>query len=345
MIENLSISALLVVFILSSAVIWFVGVKITHLVDFVTQYFNLGEAFGGMILLTIITNLPEVAITLVASYKHNYDVAISNIIGGIAIQTVVLVFIDIIGVGRTAPLTWKGHSRVLILEGISLIFILALIIIGKQFQGHFKGFSAGPIEYLILIIWLVSVYVLSKLGRMDANKDKELKEIHHSKSPYRHFKGKPSQAIFLLMLGALAILVSGMTLEMSGVKLSEHYGMSGVVFGGTILALCTALPEISTGIASAKIRDYNMAVSDIFGGNAFLPVLFLFASLLNGSSVLSYLNPSDIYLACIGIILTGIYLVGMVLPTSKQIWQMGKDSFLVLIVYLIAIYGLLVITN
>lgn len=343
--ESLSIPSLFLLFLLSSAVIWFVGVKITHLVDFITLHFNLGEAFGGMILLTIITNLPEVAITLVASFKKNYEVAISNIIGGIAIQTVVLVLIDIIGVGRKAPLTWKGHSRVLILEGISLIFILTLLIIGKQFEGHFTQMSIGPIEYLITFIWVVSVYLLSKLGRDDAKKNMEIKAIHHAKNPKRNFKGTPTQALVWLFLGAVAILISGMTLEMSGVKLSEHYGVSGVIFGGTILALCTALPEISTGIASAKIRDYNMAVSDIFGGNAFLPVLFLFASLLNGGSVLTYLSPSDIYLACVGILLTGIYLVGMVLPTSKQIWQMGKDSFLVLIVYILAIWGLFIISG
>ncbi len=345
MFDQLSVPVLFAVFVFSSAVIWFVGVKITHLVDFITVHFNLGEAFGGMILLTIITNLPEVAITLVASIKHNYDVAISNIIGGIAIQTVVLVIIDIIGVGRSAPLTWKGHSRVLILEGISLIFILTLIIIGKQFEGHFDGSFAGPIEYLIAGVWLLSVYLLAKLGLNDANHDQALQAIHHAKNPRRQFKGTPIQAIIWTILGSLAILGAGMTLEMSGVKLSEHYGMSGVIFGGTILALCTALPEISTGIASAKIRDYNMAVSDIFGGNAFLPVLFLMSSWLNGSSVLSHLTTSDIYLACVGIILTGIYLVGMVLPTSKQIWQMGKDSFLVLIVYILAIYGLFIIAS
>ena len=344
MIEQLPIPSLFLIFLLSSAVIWVVGVKITHLIDFITVQFNLGEAFGGMILLTIITNLPEVAITFVASLKHNYDVAISNIIGGIAIQTVVLVAIGIFGVGRSAPLTWKGHSRVLILEGIALIFILTLIIMGKQLEGHLNHQFAGPIEYLIVFIWLFSVYQLSKIGREDESKNTEIKVVHHAKNPTRKFKGSPSKAILWVALGSIAILISGTTLEMSGVALSNHYGINGVLFGGTILALCTALPEISTGIASAKIRDYNMAVSDIFGGNAFLPVLFFFASFLNGSSILSHLTSSDIYLACVGIILTGIYLVGMVLPNSKQIWQMGKDSFLVLLIYLISLWGLVVLS-
>jgi cation:H+ antiporter len=119
--------------------------------------------------------------------------------------------------------------------------------------------------------------------------------------------------------------------------------MSGILFGGTILALCTALPEISTGIASAKIRDYNMAVSDIFGGNAFLPVLFLMASIIGGDAILPSLKPSDIYLTVLGMILTGIYMVGMVLHSKKQIFRMGLDSLIVLIVYLIGLWGLILI--
>jgi cation:H+ antiporter len=104
--------------------------------------------------------------------------------------------------------------------------------------------------------------------------------------------------------------------------------------------LCTALPEISTGIASAKLRNYNMAVSDIFGGNAFLPVLFLFASLIGGDAIIPNLSPSDSYLTSLGIFLTGIYIIGMVLHSKKQILRMGIDSFIVLIVYLLGLLGL-----
>jgi cation:H+ antiporter len=95
--SSFSSTLLLTIFLLSTIAIWISGVRLTKAIDAITSHFNLGEAFGGMVFLAIVTNLPEIAITCVAAYYRDYDIAISNILGGIAIQTVVLVLIDIFG--------------------------------------------------------------------------------------------------------------------------------------------------------------------------------------------------------------------------------------------------------
>ena len=41
-------------------------------------------------------------------------------------------------------------------------------------------------------------------------------------------------------------------------------------------------------------------MGDIFGGNAFLPVLFLVVTLISGKAVLPQANASDIYLTALG---------------------------------------------
>jgi len=337
--SNWSSSYLVILFLASTIAIWVSGIKLTKAVDAITTHFGLGEAFGGMVFLAIITNLPEIAITTVAAYHRDYDIAISNILGGIAIQTVVLVLIDIFGVGRSAPLTQKGHSKVLILEGVALIFILSVVIIGAQFPSSLIFFRTTPFEWIIVFIWVGTIFLISKM--MDKKqKVKPEHMIHHMRMPHSTFKGSLSSAYWVLTIGAIITLFAGWALEITGETLANRWGISGVIFGGTILALCTALPEISTGIASAKIRDYNMAVSDIFGGNAFLPVLFIMASIIGGDAILPNLKPSDIYLTTLGIILTGIYMAGMVIHSKKQIYRMGIDSFIVLIVYLLGIWGL-----
>lgn len=99
-------------------------------------------------------------------------------------------------------------------------------------------------------------------------------------------------------------LVAGVVLERSGEQIAGQVGLSGVLFGATVLAAATPLPELSTGLTSVRLGDYQLATSDIFGGSAFLPVLFLVASLLSGTAELPQAKDTDVYLTALGILLT-----------------------------------------
>jgi cation:H+ antiporter len=102
---SLSSPVLLGLFLASAGVIWFAGVKLSDNTDVLAERLHLGSALGGLILLAIATNLPEIAITGSAALAGQLDVAVGNILGGIAIQTVVLVALDAAGVRPRAPLT------------------------------------------------------------------------------------------------------------------------------------------------------------------------------------------------------------------------------------------------
>src|SRR5204863_4594289 len=149
----------------------------------------------------------------------------------------------------------------------------------------------------------------------------------------------------VLAAGAAVTLVAAVVLERSGEVLAGRVGVSGVVFGATFLAAATALPEISTGLSSIRLGDYQLAVSDIFGGNAFLPVLFLPAGLISGHAVLPQAQSTDIYLTGLGALLTAVYVVGLIFRPRRQLWVMGADSWAVVLLSALGIVGLIAITR
>src|SRR6185503_18720009 len=111
----------------------------------------------------------------------------------------------------------------------------------------------------------------------------------------------------------------------------------------TILAAVTALPEVSTGLAAVKLGDHKLAISDILGGNAFLPVIFLVATLVSGKSLLPQATKADMYLTALGTLLTAVYIYGLIFRPRRQIGWMGIDSLVVLVLYALGVAGLFMI--
>jgi cation:H+ antiporter len=146
-------------------------------------------------------------------------------------------------------------------------------------------------------------------------------------------------------VAALVTLAAGVVLEEASSAIADRAGVSGALFGATVLAAATALPEISTGLASLRLGDYQLAVSDIFGGNAFLPVLFVPAMLVSGSAVLPAARPTDVYLTALGAILTVVYIYGLIFRPQRQWLRMGPDSLAVVAIYVLGVALLPFVTN
>src|ERR671932_975297 len=128
--DSFSLPLLLLIFVGSAAFVWVAGIRLSNTTDLLSDRLGLGEALGGLILLAIVTNLPEIAITTSAALANNLGIAVGNILGGIAIQTVVLVVLDRFGVGPPDALTYRAASLVLVLEGALVCVVLGLVVMG-----------------------------------------------------------------------------------------------------------------------------------------------------------------------------------------------------------------------
>src|SRR5262249_52808504 len=132
-------------------------------------------------------------------------------------------------------------------------------------------------------------------------------------------------------------------LEMSGNTLADREGINGVIFGATVLAGATALPEISSGLAAVKLGDNALAIGDIFGGNAFQVCLFLLADLVAGSPVLPTAGRLNSWLASLGVALTGAYAAGVIIRPDGRVARLGPDSIFAIVLFAGGIVGLALI--
>ena len=350
MFEHMSLPLLSLIFAAAGAVVWVAGTYVSKTTDVLSSRFGLGEALGGAILLAIVTNLPEIAITASGALRNQLGIATGNILGGIAIQTVVLVILDAFGLGKKAPLTSHAASLDLVVEAVLVIAMLTVVVMGHQLPESLIWRGITPDDVLICGTWIAGLYLISKArgalpwqSHGDAPGGQRRRTTRQKRERDDAKKSSTAWAAIIFVIAATATLVAGVVLQQTSETMAKALGMSGVVFGATILAAVTALPEVSTGLAAVRLGDYKLAISDIFGGNAFLPVIFLVATLLSGKSVLPHAAKSDMYLTALGMLLTAVYICGLIFRPRRQIARMGIDSVVVLVLYAIGVAGLFAI--
>ncbi len=361
--DSWPLPALVAVFVVAAGSIWVSGVKLSETTDVLDSRLHLGSAFGGLVMLAVATNLPEIAITVSASLSGNVEIAVGNILGGIGLQTVVLAVLDFFGKRGQAvrPLTYRAASLTLVLEGLVVVAVLSVVVAGSQLPASLEMARLTPDVVLIAALWAFGLYLVQRAGRgLPWHEDGEAPEASpHPKGhrPRKHQDG-PDQAAHagaghpstvrtatIFTVSALVTLVAGVVLERSGEAASSQVGLSGVLYGATVLALATSLPEISTGLQAIRQGDDNLAMSDIFGGNAFLPVLFLVATLISGTAVLPVARSSDIYLTALASLLTLVYVVGLIFRPRRRVAGMGVDSAAVVALYIVGLGGLVAIAR
>jgi cation:H+ antiporter len=348
--SSLPSAALLAIFLLSAAVIWVAGIRLSDYTDVLAERLHLGAALGGVILLAVATNLPEIAITVSAAASGNLEVAVGNLLGGIAIQTVVLVVLDAAGVRPRAPLTYLAASLQLVLEGGLVVAVLLAVVAGTQLPADLIVARLTPDTVVIAVLWAAGLFLIQRAGRSlpwsDRGEAPGGQQVPRGHSQRRQEDKatrngvSTTRAVVVFGVAAVITLVAGVTIEQSGDAYFGRLGLSGVLFGATVLAAATALPEVSTGLTAARNGDYKLAIGDIFGGNAFLPVLFLVATLVSGKSVLPNAQKSDIYLTALGGLLTVVYMAGLVFRPQRQVARLGPDSVVVLVLYAVGVAGL-----
>jgi cation:H+ antiporter len=351
-VAGLSSPLLLLIFLAGAAATWMAGILLSKTTDALDSRWGLGDDLGGLILLSIAGSLPELAITISAAASGNLPLAAGNLIGGIAIQTMVLLLCDY-AVGPARPLTYLVGRLTPVLEGLLVIILVAQVEMGALLKPSTAiGGVVSPASISIVVVWFVGLWLINRASKdprwkvtmPGSNPGRRRRERMHPDQPHPFAASSTTRVALLFGLASLVTLVAGVALEESGNQLATNYGINGVIFGATLLATASALPEISSGIAAVRLGDHALAMGDIFGGNAFQVCLFLVADLVAGEPVLPSAGGNlNAWLGALGVALTAIYGFGVIGRPEHTHARLGPDSLFALALFGLGIAGLFVI--
>ena len=339
---------LLLIFLAASGATWAAGIALSKSTDALDSRLGLGDELGGLILLSIAGSLPELAITVSAAAQGNLQLAAGNLIGGIAIQTMVLLLCDI-AVGPERPLTYLVGRLTPVLEGLLVIILVAVVESGALLKPSTAiAGVVSPASIAIVIIWVVGIYAIQRAAKdprwsvvmPGSRPGRRRRERAQPDQPHPYSGSSTTRVAAIFGLACLVTLGAGVALEVSGNDLANRAGVNGVIFGATVLAGATALPEISSGLAAVRLGDHALAIGDIFGGNAFQVCLFLVADLVAGKPVLPSAGNLNAWLGALGVSLTAIYGFGVICRPMHCHFRLGPDSILALVVFGLGIAGL-----
>jgi cation:H+ antiporter len=352
-VTSLATPLLVLVFGGGALATWVAGGTLSRTTDALDVRLGLGDELGGVVLLAVAGSLPELAITVSAAASGNLGLAAGNLIGGIAVQTMVLVLCDF-AAGPERPLSFLVGTLTPVLEGLLVVLVVSGVLMGALLRPSTAiAGVVSPASIAIIVVWLVGVYVIARVRKdprwrvlmPGSHPGRRSRRERHPAQPHPFAESSTLRVAALFVAACAITLVAGVALEVTGNALAERAGVNGVIFGATVLAAATALPEISSGLAAVRLGDHALAVGDIFGGNAFQVCLFLLADLVAGAPVLPTAGRLNCWLAALGVALSAVYAVGVVARPQRCHFRLGPDSILALVLFAAGIAGLFVLPH
>ncbi|UWQ61001.1 sodium:calcium antiporter (plasmid) [Leisingera caerulea] len=342
--DALPVYGLAAVFAAAALVVWFAGTRLAMAGDELSERYGLAKEFVGLLFLATVTELPEIVTTVTAAQVGNAQLVLGNMFGGITMQTAILAVADIFAV-RYALTSWPrkpNHALLAVLLIALLSVLLCVTFLGDLDLG--PGIGLGAI--LLAAGFPLVIYLLRAFDRKTTWAPVDLPDEQERRKTLRaHLRAPDAASNRVLLLRSavysLLIVAAGAALAISADLLAERTQLGASFVGVTLLAAATSLPELSTTLAAARIGAYTMAISNIFGSNLIMLALLLPADIaFRGGPILDHATNGAQLSIATGILVTAIYVAGLLIRRTPRILGAGLDSWLVLAVYFSSIAAL-----
>ncbi|MDA1260638.1 MAG: calcium/sodium antiporter [Planctomycetota bacterium] len=211
----------------------------------------------GLTVVAFGTSAPEMAVSAMAAWSGQSDLAVGNAIGSNVINTLVILGLAAV----VLPLTVA--ARVVRLE-IPVMIAAALMVWLMALDGMLQFW-----ECLVLFASIL-VYTFMQIRMARAERRAEVRQEFSEEFGAENLPVSPAWRDPAFALAGLMLLVLGSNwLVEGGTAIARAFGVSELVIGLTVIALGTSLPELATSVLASLRGQRDLAVGNVIGSNLF----------------------------------------------------------------------------
>jgi cation:H+ antiporter len=245
----------------------------------IALHFKISHFVIGATLVAFGTSLPEMAASMMASYRGTSDMAVANVVGSVIFNiTLVLgaVFMIAKFMAPDRDLFAKDSAWILI------PVIVFMVMIQDGVIGRFDG-----ILFLSLMVAYLFFLFTSAKEDLEGELDEDLE-----KEPFGW-----SRTILLLGIGFVLTIGGAHFVIESGSTIARDFGISEWIIGLFMISLGTSLPELVVSLVAIKKGNADMSIGNIIGSNvANFSMVLGAASLVAPLTVALKSNAFDIFI-------------------------------------------------
>lgn len=330
----MSLSLAITIFAIATTVVIFAGTALARNADRLADKTGLGEALVGAVLLGGVTSIAGIVTSVVAAYNNYPQLAISNAIGGIAVQTVFLSIADI--TYRKVNLEHASASLPNLMQGVLLISLLTIVILGIS-SPNITFLNVHPLSFVIVLVYLGGLRVISHAKEKPLWGPKlTISTVEDKPNVDNVNKTKLSSLIVKFTLLSILVGGTGYAIGISGIAIAANTELSESFVGTLFTAVATSFPELIVSIAAVRQGALTLAVGNIIGGNSFDVLFVAFSDIAyQEGSILHNISNDQSFIIALTMLMTSVLILGLLIRQRKGIANIGWESALIIVLYVL----------
>lgn len=320
-------------FVICSLLIIFAGMKVAKYGDIIAEKTMLGRALVGLLLLALVTSLPEVFVGISAvAIVGIPDLTLGDIFGSCIFNLLILGILDVLN--KKEPFLYHASQSHIMSAGFfaSLMGVVLVSILLSQQIGMIKIGWIGIYTLIILVLYFLMVRGIFQFEQSQKPPSEE--------EQYGAVSLKAT--LWKFSIASAIVIGAAMWLPKIGEEIAVITGLANTFVGTLFLATTTSFPELVVTITAWRIGAKDMAIADILGSNLFdLLIIAIDDVFYLKGSFLSHVNPAHILTGIIAIMMTGVVMVGLTSNSSRKTFRViNWDALAIIGLFLTGVFFL-----